>query len=392
MKILPIQQYNKSYSKYGMPSFNAKAVYPGSFDQITNGHMDIIKRAGKMFDSLTILVAKNPDKQGFLPIMQRIPLIKKALKDLGLKNVTVDTSEGITVNYAKSHGIDAMVRGLRNDKDFEYEMDLYNVNSLIEPEVDTVFIPTNPNTKSISSSIVREVYKLGGNLSKMVPENAAAFLSKPEYLRYFEGELYSVLAKLGADDNFAEKTVNEITSKYGDKSRGYHGTNHITSMLKNIEEFLQNSKEANKLKNIDEFKFAVFMHDFINGEKDDVKKSAENAEKILKEIDGNYDTAYIKELITATDYSVSRRDLTFDQRLMRDLDLSILGENPDKYKEYSKQIREQYSQYSDEEFGKARKDLLLSFAQTPVIYNTEYFRRKYENQARVNLLNEISKL
>ena len=77
---------------------------------------------------------------------------------------------------------------------------------------------------------------------------------------------------------------------------------------------------------------------------------------------------------------------------MRDLDLSILGENPDKYKEYSKQIREQYSQYSDEEFGKARKELLLSFAQTPVIYNTEYFRRKYENQARVNLLNEISKL
>ena len=143
-------------------------VFPGSFDPITNGHIDIIKRAGKMFDSLTILVAKNPDKQGFLPIMQRIPLIKKALKDLGLKNVTVDTTEGITVNYAKSHGIDAMVRGLRNDKDFEYEMDLYNVNSLIEPEVDTVFIPTNPNTKSISSSIVRGVYKLGGNLSKMV--------------------------------------------------------------------------------------------------------------------------------------------------------------------------------------------------------------------------------
>lgn len=180
MKILPIQRYNQLNSKKNMNSrqitFDAKGVYAGSFDPVTLGHMDVIKRAANMFENLIVLVAKNPDKKGFLPVEKRLELLTEAIKAANLKNVSVESTSGFTTLFAKSEGVDYMVRGLRDAKDFEGEMSLFNINRKLEPKVDTVFIPTSPETSMISSSVVRSIYNMGGDVSNFVPKCVSDFL------------------------------------------------------------------------------------------------------------------------------------------------------------------------------------------------------------------------
>ena len=114
------------------------AIYPGSFDPITKGHLDILKTATEIFDKVIIAVAKNSEKQGFLPTDVRVKLIKESVKDLA--NVEVDSFEGLTINYAREKGASVLIRGLRAVSDFEYEMQLSQANSALASEVKTVFL------------------------------------------------------------------------------------------------------------------------------------------------------------------------------------------------------------------------------------------------------------
>lgn len=181
MRIAPVSMvnyYQNNKTKTQPVAFEAKGVYPGSFDPITNGHLDVIKRASKLFDSLTVLVAVNPEKKGFLGLEQRVQLIRKAVSDIGLKNVDVAEHTGMTTGFAKSNDAEFMVRGLRDEKDFESEKLLFEINKKLEPDVDTVFIPTSPETSMISSSTVRNIFKFGGDVSNFVPNCVSEFMSK----------------------------------------------------------------------------------------------------------------------------------------------------------------------------------------------------------------------
>ena len=153
-----------------------KALYPGSFDPITNGHLDVLERARKMFDSVVIAVLNNSDKKAFLPVETRVELIKEAVKEM--KNVSVASFNGLTVEYAKSIGANFLIRGLRTITDFEYEVQLCQTNQVIAPEIDTVFLSTKPEHNFISSSIVRELSKYKTDISKFVPKNVMEFLQK----------------------------------------------------------------------------------------------------------------------------------------------------------------------------------------------------------------------
>jgi len=180
MKVLPIQSYNQVKRRANVNSshiaFEARGVYAGSFDPVTLGHMDVIKRAANMFEDLIVLVAKNPDKKGFLPVEKRLELLSEAIKEANLKNVSVESSSGFTTTFAKSEGADYLVRGLRDAKDFDGEMSLFNINRKLEPKVDTVFLPTAPETSMISSSVVRTIYNMGGDISNFVPKCVNDFL------------------------------------------------------------------------------------------------------------------------------------------------------------------------------------------------------------------------
>lgn len=146
-----------------------KVVYPGSFDPITIGHLDIIKRASEIFDSVTILILKNFDKRGFFSYEQRVELIKLATKDL--KNVEVKTSTDLLVEYMDRNHINNILKGLRNANDFQYEYEMALVNKALNPNIDTVFLLSDPKYMMVSSTRVRELLTYEGNLENFVPDS-----------------------------------------------------------------------------------------------------------------------------------------------------------------------------------------------------------------------------
>lgn len=152
------------------------AIYPGSFDPITKGHLDVLERASKMFDRVIIAVLKNSSKKSFLPVEDRVKLIKESTKEL--TNVEVDSFEGLTIEYAQSKGAHFLIRGLRAVSDFEYELQLCQTNSAIAPDIDTVFLTTKPKYNFISSSIVKELSYFGTDVSKFVPKSVVEYLKK----------------------------------------------------------------------------------------------------------------------------------------------------------------------------------------------------------------------
>lgn len=144
-----------------------KAVYPGSFDPITNGHLDIIERASALYDELTVLVAVSPNKKSFFTPEERIEMIKEATKHL--PNVKVDYYEGLTVEYAKQHGARVLVRGLRAVSDFEYEFQLSAANFYLTKDVEMVFMMAHARNHFISSSTIKEIFKNGQSVEGLVP-------------------------------------------------------------------------------------------------------------------------------------------------------------------------------------------------------------------------------
>jgi pantetheine-phosphate adenylyltransferase len=147
------------------------AVYPGTFDPITNGHLDIIKRALKLFDTIIVAVADNPSKEPFFTLEDRIYMVEKSLEEAGLGHkVTVDSFEGLLVDYARDKGAHVIVRGLRAVSDFEYEFQMALMNRKLCREVEIHFLMTSLRWIFISSKIIKEVVFAGGDLTGLVPE------------------------------------------------------------------------------------------------------------------------------------------------------------------------------------------------------------------------------
>ena len=144
------------------------AVYPGSFDPITNGHLDILERALKIFDKVIVLVAVNPNKRSRFSPEERKQMIIEAINN---PNVEVDTFEGLTVEYAKSHGATHLIRGLRAITDFEYEFQLASANEFVDKSIDTVFLMSNKEKSFINSSMIMELYHSGVDVSELVPQS-----------------------------------------------------------------------------------------------------------------------------------------------------------------------------------------------------------------------------
>ncbi|WP_274309359.1 pantetheine-phosphate adenylyltransferase [Solibacillus daqui] len=143
------------------------AVVPGSFDPVTKGHLDIIRRAADVFDVVYVAVLNNSSKQPLFSIEERTELIKEVTKDL--PNIHIETSSGLLIDYAREKNAKAIVRGLRAVSDFEYEMQITSMNRVLDENIETFFIMTKNQYSFLSSSIVKEVAKYGGNVSELVP-------------------------------------------------------------------------------------------------------------------------------------------------------------------------------------------------------------------------------
>lgn len=146
---------------------NRIAVYPGSFDPITLGHVDIIRRISKLYDEVVVLIAHSAEKSSLFDLKERTELVKKSLSEF--KNVKVDSHVGLTVDYVRKCGAKVIVRGLRAVVDFEYEASMGNINKNLDPEIETVLVFSSPEYYFISSRMVKEVAKNKGEVSGFVP-------------------------------------------------------------------------------------------------------------------------------------------------------------------------------------------------------------------------------
>lgn len=145
------------------------AIYPGSFDPITEGHLDIIKRASKMSNHLIVSIIHNPNKIPMFTLKERTEMVKETVK--GYKNVTVDNFSGLLVEYAEQKRANVVIKGLRAISDFEYELQMALMNQKLSPEIETVFLMSRSEYSFLSSSLIKEVASLGGSIEGLAPDN-----------------------------------------------------------------------------------------------------------------------------------------------------------------------------------------------------------------------------
>ena len=151
-----------------------KAIYPGSFDPITNGHIDVIKRASRIFDQVIIAVSQNINKKSFLSEKEKIEAINLSLQ--GLKNVEIIAFDSLLVDFAKANNVQIILRGLRAVSDFEYEFQLAGMNKHLDKNIETFFLTPSEEFSNISSSLVREILMLGGDISSFEPQKVEKIL------------------------------------------------------------------------------------------------------------------------------------------------------------------------------------------------------------------------
>ena len=152
------------------------AVFPGSFDPLTLGHLDLIKRGSALFDQLAVAVMTNESKNPLFTVEERVAQIKEAVS--GLDNVSVITTEGLTVDLMNRIGADYLMRGLRNTTDFQYERDIAAMNNFLDDQCETVFLLADPKYQHLSSSLLKEVARFGGDIDPYLPSNISADLAK----------------------------------------------------------------------------------------------------------------------------------------------------------------------------------------------------------------------
>jgi pantetheine-phosphate adenylyltransferase len=153
-----------------------KAIYPGSFDPITNGHLDVVQRAATLFDEVIVAVARDNNKSSLFSIEERVELLRETLDSLGLTNVRVTAFEGLLVHFARQEKAAALVRGLRAVSDFEFEFQMALMNRKLDPGLETMFLMPREELTYISSRIVKEIARLGGDVEMFVPHNVAIAL------------------------------------------------------------------------------------------------------------------------------------------------------------------------------------------------------------------------
>ncbi len=212
------------------PTQNITAVYAGSFDPITKGHMEIIKTAAQMFDKIIVLVAKNPTKKGFIPADNRVTLIEEAVKEAQLTNVVVDSAPNdlLTVEYARQNNAAVLIRGVRGSADIDGEMQLAEINARLNANIRTVLLPANSAYAAISSSAVRGILACHGDVTDFVPTAVSKYLDETKKAA---NDNQSGKKTNNARHQLAQK-LNELRNEYGHRAKTIAAQNRVVQQLR----------------------------------------------------------------------------------------------------------------------------------------------------------------
>jgi pantetheine-phosphate adenylyltransferase len=156
------------------PMAHVVAIFPGSFDPITNGHLDLIERGSQLFETLVVAVLQNETKEPLFSVEDRVEMLRDVVRDMS--NVEVDSFDGLLVKYAARRGAQTILRGIRGISDYEYELQMALINRRLEPDIETVFLMAGEANSFISSRLVKEVARLGGDIAGFVPASVASRL------------------------------------------------------------------------------------------------------------------------------------------------------------------------------------------------------------------------
>jgi len=358
----------------------AKAVYAGSFDPVTNGHLWMIKEGAKLFDKLVVAVGTNPNKEPTFSLEERVDMLKKVSYDT--PNVTVDSFENqFLVHYANSVEAKFILRGIRSVKDYEDEKVMIHTNSNLNPNITTSLLIPPEGIADISSSSVKNL--IGPEhwedaIEMYVPRSVYnSLLIKFKGLQSRWDSLWKRINASGS----SEEAYTELLSLYGRPQRAYHNLVHIVHSLREMDD------TQGLIQNPDQVEFALVYHDA----EDNEKKSAELAEKNLSK--SGLKKQFIDNatmLILATDHKKIHREK--DARYIANIDLAILGKPQKEFDEYERGIRYEYQHIPEEQFKIGRAAILKGFLNRKSIYSTDFFREKYQTQAIENLKRSLAKL
>ena len=389
-----------------------RAIFSGSFDPITEGHLDIIKRAVREFQTLIINVGHNNEKEILFPIEVRVEQIKEVIKNLPERQKIIITADsGLTVDIAMAYDADVLIRGIRpGTNDLEVEKKLSIMNSYLAKirgfSLETKFYNSSDAfMANVSSSSVKKLFELHQYIAaaRCVPTNVHEALCE-HYLR----KLWLSLFKTPWE---ASRYWDNLVKAY--RGRPYHNLSHIAYMLNMLQIYLSQNSNCTDFSNHKEHVLAIFMHDYVyntdHGGNSAIAKmkvndnermplpysnemaSASIISDMRHDLDSSISVELARGLVMATTHSGDR--LNNDYALIADLDLSILGTFERRvWKNYNTAIRKEYAVYPDEIYIPERRKVLERFAESNQIFHTSFFYNRFEEQARKNLEYELSKL
>ena len=364
-----------------------KAIYAGSFDPPTLGHLWMIQEASKMFEEVVVSLGVNPEKKPMFDLEDRLSMLREMV--LPFPNVSVSSyCNQYLVSHASELGVNFIVRGIRNGADYEYERAMRNINADLNSDISTVFLMPPKNLSEISSSVIKGLIGPNG-WEKVIPLYVPG--SVFFYLVSHQFTLWNNLKLAGAHGN--EKDFwKKVIGNYLENHRHYHNLNHIRDMLANFEQVKHLLKDPLAVET------AIWLHDVIYDTSPTDPHIASNEDRsdyhmvvMMKEIGmGDDFISRVSSHISATKHNSVTRD--HDSQYLVDLDLLVLGKNESDFDQYEEGIRREYSFVPDQVFAEKRAEILQGFLNRDCIFATEFFRGRYEEQARKNLARSIKKL
>jgi pantetheine-phosphate adenylyltransferase len=360
-----------------------KAIYAGSFDPITRGHLWMIEIGSKIFDELIIVVGNNPLKNGMFSFSERSHLVTGAVSHI--KNVTVkQIGKEFVADFAKRNKVNFLIRGMRNENDYSQERDMKYLNAKFNNQLETIFLIPPKELSEISSSLVKSLIGLK-EWEKRIPSFVNNEVANAIIFKYLNPIFEKSLKTLGVSDFSTSPVVlKDLIKRYKESHRYYHSISHILDCINELMENFSNLSE----RDLGIAVLVLLFHDAIydTHANNNEEKSADLFKSFAGSLLDPDSVNLVYQIILATkNHSLSNVADTNLGQIILDIDLSILGKDIDTFNNYDENIRKEYSWVDESTYHTTRHKIMNNFLTRNKIFLSDKMNATYEHQAKINL-------